>query len=70
MIYTCEIHGLTVQTGDLIYTTHCGEGLVSRQFWFLVGTLIPSIVDHISIYVGPGGRCVEAGAKPVSLCSM
>jgi hypothetical protein len=32
-------------------------------FLFLFGQLIYGDVDHIAVYVGPGGRCVEAGAK-------
>jgi hypothetical protein len=57
-----EINGLTVQTGDLICTTNGNDSLVSGQFWFLVGMLIPGDVDHIAVYIGPEGRCVEAGA--------
>ena len=36
---------------------------LSGEFWRLVGMLIPGEVDHIIIYVGPAGRCVEAGAR-------
>jgi len=63
MIYTCEIEGLTVQTGDLICTTDGGGTDITGQFWRFIGKLIPGEVDHIVIYVGPEGRCVEAGAK-------
>ena len=63
MIHTYEIEGLTVQTGDLICTTDGGGGDITGQFWRLIGKLIPGDVDHIVIYVGPEGRCVEAGAK-------
>jgi hypothetical protein len=61
--YTYKINGLLVQTGDLICTTDGGRSIGSGQFWWLVGKLIPGKVDHIAIYVGPGGRCIEAGAK-------
>lgn len=64
MIYEYEIDGLTVQTGDIICTA---DGAVNTdirgQFWRLLGKIIPGEVDHIVIYVGPDGRCVEAGAK-------
>ncbi len=63
MMHTYKINGLPVQTGDLICTTDGGEALLSGQFWWLIGKIIPGDVDHIVIYVGPEGRCVEAGAK-------
>lgn len=63
MIHTREIEGLTVQTGDLICTTDGGGADITGQFWRFIGKLIPGDVDHIIIYVGPRGRCVEAGAK-------
>lgn len=63
MIYSYEINGLQVKTGDLICTTDGGDSIIGGQFWRLIGKLIPGDVDHIVIYVGPEGRCVEAGAK-------
>jgi hypothetical protein len=63
MIHKYTINGLTVRTGDLICTTDGSENFVSGQFWRMIGKLIPGDVDHIVIYVGPEGRCVEAGAK-------
>ena len=63
MVYDYEINGIPVQTGDLICTTDGGVDNMKGQFWRLIGKLIPGDVDHIVIYVGPGGRCVEAGAK-------
>ena len=63
MVHSFEINGLPVKTGDLICTVDGGEGLGSGQFWRLIGKIIPGDVDHIAIYVGPDGKCVEAGAK-------
>lgn len=63
MIHNCNIDGLRVRTGDLICTADGNRQLGPGQFWLLIGKLIPGEVDHIVIYVGPGGRCVEAGAK-------
>ena len=63
MIYSYEINGVAVQTGDLICTRDAGGGIVLGQFWRFIGMLIPGDVDHIVIYVGPEGRCVEAGGK-------
>lgn len=62
MIFEHTINGLTLQTGDLICTTDGGGELLVGEFWRLVGKLIPGDVDHIAVYTGPGGRCVEAGA--------
>jgi hypothetical protein len=63
MVHEYQIDGLPVRTGDLICTTDRGDDLLIGQFWRLIGMLIPGPVDHIAVYVGPGGRCVEAGAK-------
>ena len=65
MIYTYRINGLLVQTGDIICTTDGERGIIPGEFWRLIGKLVPGAVDHIVIYVGPRGRCVEAGAKGV-----
>ncbi|MHC4156039.1 MAG: hypothetical protein ACYST6_14115 [Planctomycetota bacterium] len=63
MVHSYEINGVVVQTGDIICTTDAGEDFVVGQFWRFVGMLIPGAVDHVAVYVGPGGLCVEAGAK-------
>jgi len=63
MIYSYEINGLQVKTADLICTTDGGDSIIAGQFWRLIAKFIPGDVDHIVIYVGPEGRCVEAGAK-------
>jgi hypothetical protein len=56
-IYTYTIDGLTVRTGDLICTnTTEGKSLFGGLFYRFFGTLIPGEVDHIAVYVGPGGR--------------
>ena len=65
MVYYFEINGLDVKTGDLICTVDGGGPIVPGEFWRLVGKLIPGDVDHIVIYVGPEGKCVEAGTKGV-----
>ena len=65
MVYSFEINGLSLKTGDLICTVDGGGPVIPGEFWRLIGKLIPGDVDHIVVYVGPGGRCVEAGAKGV-----
>jgi hypothetical protein len=62
MIHAFTIDGLRVQTGDLICTTDGGGADLKGQYWRLIGKLIPGDVDHIVVYVGPEGLCVEAGA--------
>jgi hypothetical protein len=62
-ISTYRIDGLPVQTGDLICTSAGGQSPFAGLFWRVWGMVVPGPVDHIAVYVGPGGRCVEAGAK-------
>ena len=63
MIHTYQIEGLTLQTGDVICTMNGKPDILPGQFWWLVGKLVPGDVDHVAIYLGPDGRCVEAGAR-------
>lgn len=65
MTHSYELNGLPVKTGDLICTVDGGDTFVAGQFWWLIGKIIPGDVDHIVVYIGPDGRCVEAGAKGV-----
>ncbi len=63
-VHTYQINGLTVRTGDLICTnTTEQKSVFAGLFYQFFGAMIPGEVDHIAVYVGPGGRCVEAGAK-------
>ncbi len=65
MIYTYEIEGIPVQTGDIICTVNGKPDILPGEFWRLVGRLVPGDVDHVAIYLGPDGRCIEAGALGV-----
>lgn len=65
MIHTYNIDGLSVQTGDILCTMNGKPDILPGEFWRLVGRLVPGDVDHISIYLGPDGRCMEAGALGV-----
>lgn len=64
-IYSFRLEGLMVTTGDLICTTDGGGDLLVGEFWRILGRLVPGPIDHVVVYVGPGGRCVEAGARGV-----
>lgn len=61
MIYDYIINGLPVRSGDILCAQVGSEELVSGQFWRLVGLIVPGEVDHVAVYVGPDGKCVESG---------
>jgi hypothetical protein len=60
MIYSCEINGLPLQTGDIICTSDGGRPILAGEFWRMLGKLVPGDVDHVAMYVGPDGLCVES----------
>jgi cell wall-associated NlpC family hydrolase len=64
-IYTYQIEGIALQTGDIICTMNGKPDILPGEFWRFVGRLVPGDVDHVAIYVGPNGRCIEAGARGV-----
>jgi hypothetical protein len=66
MIHTYEINGVPVQTGDVICTMNGKPDILPGEFWRFVGRLVPGEVDHIVIYLGPQGRCIESAALGVS----
>ncbi len=65
MIHSYEINGVPLKTGDIICTMNGKPDILPGEFWRLIGLLVPGDVDHIAIYLGPGGRCIEAGALGV-----
>ncbi len=66
MIYTYQIENLFLQTGDIICTRNGKPDILPGEFWLLVGKLVPGDVDHVVIYLGPDGRCIEAGSRGVN----
>ena len=64
-IYTYQIEGIALQTGDIICTRNGKPDILPGEFWRFVGRLVPGDVDHVAMYVGPNGRCIEAGAHGV-----
>ena len=66
MVYTYQIEGIALQTGDIICTMNGKPDILPGEFWRFVGRLVPGDVDHVAIYLGPSGRCVEAAARGVS----
>jgi hypothetical protein len=64
-IYTHIYNGLRVATGDVLCTHDGDENSAFGRIWRYMGLLVPGEIDHTLVYVGPGGRCVESGAKGV-----
>ena len=62
-VSTTYLNGLPLRTGDLIFTVDGNRDTFLGEFWLIVGRMIPGVVDHVAIYIGPGRRCVEAGAR-------
>ncbi len=66
VIYTYTLDGLQIQTGDILCLAFGrDENISPGDYWRIIGLLVPGEVDHVAVYVGPGGRCVEACAKGV-----
>lgn len=65
MVYTYQIEGIALQTGDIICTMNGKPDILPGEFWRFIGRLVPGDVDHVAIYLGPNGRCIEAGARGV-----
>ena len=61
MVHHYEIDGLPVQTGDILCTTDGTDRFLAGRFWKLFGLFVPGPIDHVALYVGPGGRCIESG---------
>ena len=66
MVYPYRIEGVPFRTGDIICTQDGADEILPGQFWRLLGRLVPGKVDHVVIYLGPGGRCIEACGLGVS----
>jgi hypothetical protein len=52
MVYTYQIEGIALQTGDIICTMNGKPDILPGEFWRLVGRLVPGDVDHVAIYLG------------------
>lgn len=65
MIYSYVLNGLTVKTGDILCTSDGNDDGWFGRLWHVIGYLVPGKIDHVIMYVGPEGRCVEAGGRGV-----
>jgi hypothetical protein len=69
-IHAYSLHGIPLQTGDVVCTANGAvtQGQIEQimgEFWRMFGYVVPGEIDHCSMYVGPGSRFVEAGARGV-----
>ena len=67
MVHSYEIEGMPVQTGDILCTTDGNNVILPGLVWRAFGALIPGPIDHVAIYVGPDGQCVESGPAGVTV---
>jgi phosphatidylethanolamine-binding protein (PEBP) family uncharacterized protein len=71
MISSYTINGLPVQTGDILCTQNGAvdvnypDAIRPGEFWHWVSHIVPGEVDHIAVYLGPAGRCIESGCRGV-----
>lgn len=65
MIHRYEINGLPVQTGDILCMTDGTGSCAAGRFWQIFGLFVPGPIDHVAMYIGPRGRCVESGPAGV-----
>lgn len=65
MVYSYEINGVPMQTGDIICTMDGKPDILPGEFWRLIGRMLPGDVDHCVIYIGPEGRCIESSGRGV-----
>ena len=65
MIYHYQINNLWLTTGDLICVTKGDYTSALSQIMRPIEWCMPGAVKHVIVYVGPGGRCVEAGPRGV-----
>ena len=69
--HTYSINNLPIQTGDILCLGFdTSQEIKPGDYWRILGILIPGEVDHVAIYLGPEGRCVEASAKGVYTFNM
>lgn len=70
MLHDHLIDGLPVRTGDVLCLRDGTDRTLYGRVWQAIGALVPGEVDHCVLYVGPGGRFVEANVYGVSVLDM
>ena len=69
-LYSHTFDGLQVRTGDILCTRDGAPGSLFGEIWRQLGRLVPGEIDHVVLYVGPDGRCIESGIKGVIVFDM
>ncbi len=70
MIYSHTFDGLPLRTGDILCTQDGSPGSLFGEIWRQLGRVVPGEIDHVILYVGPDGRCIESGVKGVIVYDM
>ncbi len=70
MLHDHTIDGLPVRTGDILCMRDGSDGSLYGRVWKAIGALVPGEIDHCALYVGPGGRFVEADIHGVTALEM
>lgn len=69
-LYDHVIDGLPLRTGDILCLRNGTDGSIYGRIWQGIGKLVPGEIDHCVIYLGPGGRFVEANVYGVTVLEM
>ncbi len=70
MIHDHTIDGLPVRTGDILCLRNGSDRSLYGRLWQGIGALVPGEIDHCALYIGPGGRFVEANVYGVTTLDM
>jgi hypothetical protein len=71
MLYDHMFDGVPACSGDVLCTQDGDKSAgLFGQIWRVLGKLLPGEIDHCLIYLGPGGRCIESGARGVIVFEM
>jgi hypothetical protein len=65
VIYHYQLDDLWLTTGDLICTAAGGHRTALAHLLRPVEWCMLGVVKHVIVYIGPEGRCVEAGPRGV-----
>jgi len=70
MLHEHQLDGLPLRTGDILCLRDGSDDGIYGTLWKGIGALVPGEIDHCALYVGPGGRFVEANVYGVSVLEM
>lgn len=70
MLHDHTIDGLPLRTGDILCLRNGSHRSMYGRLWQGIGALVPGEIDHCALYLGPGGRFVEANVFGVTVLDM